>query len=373
MPGKGFYRNAVAWLTLAAWGALCGVAPRTGIPGGGRYEAVTVQAAEVQPIEAADAHREEGTAAVSPPSDAPPIAPPLQDPQPEAHVEPDQVAETAEPVAESAEPVADEIFHVYTRHLGVGCYPPPLRVYRYRGGCCWDAVPTEEVLSEFPGTLVIFVHGNRMELGNTLNRGLLYYRRVLSCSSQPVRMVVWSWPSEKIKGQIRDVRAKAVRAHWEGAYLAWFLNETVHMRTSLVGYSYGARVIASALQFRACGGLPGMPLPAGGPPIRVVFGAAAVDNTSLSCRGQYRAATGQMDKALILINRRDPVLKRYRLVQQGSRPEALGQTGLRGPTPHGCRIRQMDVTRIIGRSHYEVRYLENSLISATMRRYLLWN
>ena len=281
------------------------------------------------------------------------------------------VAELAEATAVNGATCQNEIWQIYTRHLPA-CTPHPTpRVYQH--ACqTWQTRNLEDLLKPFDGLVVIFAHGNRMEACNTLHRGMLYYRCLTSGAGPKVRFIIWSWPSDQVKGQIKDVRVKAERADCEGAYLGWFLEQLPEEQgVSLIGYSYGARVIANAMHLRTCGGNRYFKFERSDP-MRVVINAPAMSNCDLASWGRYSGAMSQVDRMLMLYNSTDPILKRYRVVERGSRPSALGYTGLKMAVPGGPKIRQIDASPIVGRSHYEPKYLANGNLLAEMRRCLLW-
>lgn len=281
---------------------------------------------------------------------------------------PDEPSSPEQPQSDCPE---HELWQVNTRHLGSCCMPPPLRVYQWQD-CQWQSRAVDDLVAPFDGLLVIFVHGNRMEPGNTLDRGRLYYRCLTGGACRPVRFVIWSWPSERIKGQIRDVRVKARRADCEGAYLAWLHGQTAPGQpVSMIGYSYGNRVIASALNRRARGRVGELELPPG-EPVRVVMTAAAMSDDALHPGRDYGCALSQIDQLLVIYNSKDPILKRYHVVEKGSHPEALGYAGMCCPLPEVDQIRQINAQRIIGRSHYEPRYLHNGYLRGQMQQYVLW-
>ena len=89
-------------------------------------------------------------------------------------------------------------------------------------------------------------------------------------------------------------------------------------------------------------------------------------------KDKFGRATSQMDRMLHIFNSLDPILKRYRLVEKGARPDALGYVGLRSAIPHGDRVTQFNASRIIGRSHYEPNYLASPLLLGKLQRELLW-
>lgn len=268
----------------------------------------------------------------------------------------------------------NEIWQINTRQLPPCRANPRPRVYQLEenGSRCWEPRSVEELLAPYDGIVVVFVHGNRMEAQNALNRGMMYYRCLTACHGPKVRFIIWSWPSQQIHGQLKDIRVKAQRADCEGAYVAWFLNQLLDEQpTSLIGYSYGARVLANAMHLLRRGGTRQMALDRERQ-MRVVFNAPAMASRDLSHGGRYRLATTQIDRMLMLYNSRDPILKRYALVAPRRHPHALGYTGLTSAIPGGAKIRQINVAPVVGRSHYEPRYLQNPGLLAEMRRCLLW-
>ena len=227
---------------------------------------------------------------------------------------------------------------------------------------------------------LVYVHGNRFTWSDAIEYGH-YARSALRTRNTPglsVRFVIWSWPSAPIRGVVRDVRVKAMRADVEAAFLARFLaGLDDDSRVSLLGLSFGARIITGALHLRAGGRLNGLvapPAPAA-QPVRVVLMAAALDNDWLLPGHFHGRALSQTDAVLSLYNSCDPVLKRYHLLQRCSRAQALGYTGAVGPLrcPDGfARFEQHDVCRVIGRTHHETSYFFSCALMSHARRYLLW-
>lgn len=291
--------------------------------------------------------------------------PPLvvEQPAPATATRPFQAAATC--------PSQHEVWRVSTRHLAPCSYPPALEVQQMVGGQ-WRTSSLEALLAPFNGQLMLFVHGNRMEAPELHMRGTMYFNCLTAGACPRIRFVAWSWPSDQIRGQVRDVRAKAGRADCEGIYLAYFLSQIPDgLPTSLLGYSYGCRVIAKALHVRACGGIPAMPLPPPARTFRVAFTAPAMSSHALLPGHEYSQALTQIDRLLILYNTKDPVLKRYRVVEQDGRIEALGYTGFHYRAPGGEKIRQFDAQGYIGRSHDETRYLSCEPIKAMLRSHVV--
>jgi hypothetical protein len=178
-------------------------------------------------------------------------------------------------------------------------------------------------------------------------------------------------------GLMRDVRVKAQRAHFEAYYLARFLSE-LHpdAPTSLIGSSFGARVITGALHLLNGGRLDSYQLPRGArhSPARVVLMAAALHREWLLPGEYHGRAFAQTDEMLLLYNTCDRVLRRYHLLDKRTRPEALGFSGLPASPASGHReqVAQMDVCRTIGGSHRERWYFSSPALMDLARRYLLW-
>src|SRR5262249_26100366 len=133
-------------------------------------------------------------------------------------------------------------------------------------GCCrrWqpsDLASLTSASSAMP--TVIFVHGNQISPGDAKQEGLALYRRMVwaSDSPTPIRYVIFSWPSSKIPGLLRDVRVKAMRTRPAGCQLAWLIDQLPGDEPiELIGFSYGARIITGALHVLGGGDLSGLAL-----------------------------------------------------------------------------------------------------------------
>ena len=83
---------------------------------------------------------------------------------------------------------------------------------------------------------------------------------------------------------------------------------------SLVGYSFGARIITGAAALLASGEATGQAAPSAKPPaprrpMRAVLVAAAEDYYWLAPDYSRGPGLGQMERVLITVNQADPVLK----------------------------------------------------------------
>ena len=160
---------------------------------------------------------------------------------------------------------------VNTRNICGCCDPEAMRngikVENYAvcdeaGNRRWQPSDLESFLAFDPAVpTMIFVHGNQISPGDAKCEGLAVYRRVIlhGCDAPRIRFVIFSWPSSKVSGGLlRDVRVKAARTGPAGCQLAWLLDQMpAETPVSLVGFSFGARIITGGLHVLAGGSLGG--------------------------------------------------------------------------------------------------------------------
>ena len=278
----------------------------------------------------------------------------------------------------------DQIFLISTRALDSQCWGADMsRLQCRRGDFCddgcvrsWHDVPLDVFYAaDDPDiTTIVVVHGNRVQSGEDIQRGLMIYRALVrnAMSDAPVRLLIFSWPSSPIRGPLRDFRTKAGLADLNSHHLAWVLDQIApDVPLAVFGYSYGARVINGALHLMGGGTLFGQPLDQHvhleRAPVRAVFLAAALDDNWLLPNQRHGMALGQIDWLLLITNRRDPAMKHYHFTDSFDRPQALGRHGVRysawlGGVP--CRIEQIEACRSVGHHHA----LENYLTASDLMR-----
>jgi hypothetical protein len=279
----------------------------------------------------------------------------------------------------------DEFWLISTRHLAeVSCddLPSQLEVERLEFGAWRPASVDEFAASHEPAAVTVFyVHGNRYAPHHALEHGFAVRERLRQCDpSTPVRFVIWSWPSERIPGLLHDCRAKAQRTDLEGFYLGAVLSRLPpDARVSLVGFSFGTRIISGSLHVLAGGELEGRSLPphcvSPRLPVRAAMLAPACHNTWLLPGSFHSRALTQVDRMLVLYNSRDPILRRYRLLSPATSPQALGYTGLVGLEQLGPlegRVEQWDMAGVVGATHTEERYFSSPFFT-TAGEQLLWD
>lgn len=269
----------------------------------------------------------------------------------------------------------DEIIVVNVRPVGSSCQADRLaagaRFESYavtdETGCRhWRSSGLESLLSADRSiSTVIFVHGNRVTHGDAKREGLAVYRRLVrrDTTAAPIRFVIFSWPASQIRGPLKDVRVKAARTRPAGCQLAWLVDQLpADTPLTMVGFSYGARIVTGALHVLGGGNLgsnqfAGLQHPDRAP-INAVLLASALNSDWLCpghCHGQAMTQVGQM---LLVNNRQDRSMRFYYLSTQRGRPQALG---LCGPTcidaAGSSKITQQNVARYVGSNHELFCYL----------------
>jgi len=221
-----------------------------------------------------------------------------------------------------------------------------------------------------------FLHGNRIDPGEAVELGSDVYAILKAeAQSRPFRFVIWSWPSERIRGRVRPgVQIKAARSDVESYYLADCIRQIQpKVRISLMGYSFGARAIGGTLHLLAGEEFAGRRLPGPAPqraPLRAVLVAAAMDNTSLLPNGSSGSALKSVDRLLVTCNPADPVLRWYPSMERG-RPDALGYTGPAFRSrlgPDWKKLQVLDLSGEVGRRHKWEYYLA----AESLRTRLAW-
>jgi hypothetical protein len=247
----------------------------------------------------------------------------------------------------------------------------------------WRPSSWQELVEDAPQAVVtIHVHGNRIDSPEAIARGWAVYHEWALRAHPETRLVfvTWSWPSSRIRGQMRDVRVKAARTPRQSFYLASLLSVfPPESPVSLTGHSFGSRIICGAAHLTAGGSLNGYRLPADRVRptrnLRAVVMAAAMHNYWLSPGHRHGLALTQMDRMLVLYNSLDPVLRRYRYIERGARPQALGYTGAifcddAGELPG--YVDQTNVACYLGKEHSFMSYLCAPAVADMAAPYVLF-
>ncbi len=182
----------------------------------------------------------------------------------------------------------------------------------------------------------LLVHGNDTDGRLAVSKGWEVYRSLVrkAPAGQRVRLIVWSWPSDHIPGRFRDdARIKAQRTNIEAYYLARFLDrQRGDNPISLVGYSFGARVITGALHLLGGGVLEGRRLgqreqyPR--PPLHAVLMAAVLDRDWLLPGRQHGFASARRNAWSYWSTRKTACLSGTASSRLARMIRRLGATGL---------------------------------------------
>ncbi len=134
-------------------------------------------------------------------------------------------------------------------------------LYRLEGGA-WVAKEVADFYADAAEfATVVYAHGYQTDMTDA-TRDAAAFKAVLAAARQNVgadrafRLVVWKWNSERDAARIRiDAQSKASLADWSGKALGRFLGGLdANADFALVGFSFGARVVGSALETLAQNG-----------------------------------------------------------------------------------------------------------------------
>jgi hypothetical protein len=278
----------------------------------------------------------------------------------------------------------DQVWLVSDRSLGcnVECEVERLQYWRYDCQRRWTRASLNELLAaEDPAmTTTLFLHGNRISSDEAFTKGWSAYRTLVHCADErPIRFIIWSWPSDPIRGPIEDARVKAARTNVTGYYLAWFIDRlSPEAPLGLWAHSFGARAVTGALHLLGGGALSGHVLHERVHPERapaqVALLAAAIDNHWLLPGRYHGQAITQTSQLLLVNNSCDALLKRYHfLYHRRSCQEALGYTGMNAGYlgEEADKVLQIDAGDQVGKQHLFALYLQAPGLMARVRATLL--
>jgi hypothetical protein len=280
----------------------------------------------------------------------------------------------------------DQLWLVSQRGLGCspgGAAPTALHYWHYLPGVGWQAATSAEFYaSDDPAMLTqIWIHGNQISHSRAFQVGWTVYTSLArrATSQQPLRFVIWSWPSDKVGGPLEDVRVKAAYTLPAAFHLARFIDaiqKDVHV--GLMAYSFGGRIALGALHLMGGGTINGQTIPlqtaTTRPPMDVVLIAAAADNDWLLPGHARGKALKVVNRLLLVRNSCDKVLRFYRwLYGRRSCAVALGQSGMGGLGQLGAeqsKIAQFDACCLVGPEHYWAHYFASPAIVGRLLPYI---
>jgi hypothetical protein len=306
-------------------------------------------------------------------------------PLPRGTVEAVAVDPPGEPCTSAA--AGSELWLVSTRSLPIDgdCCTPKFapNVFRYICGKGFVRATLAELIADedLERPTFIYIHGNDNDADDAAETGLDLYNRLLnSRCAQPIRLIVWSWPSEEVVKCVRqDARIKACRTNIEGYFLAVFIDLLpANLHVGIAGYSYGARVATGGLHILGGGVVEGRRIATrrhpDRDPLRCVLLAAAMDNDWLLPGRPHDRAVSQVERMVITISRIDHVLCFYPCLWGCGGPDALGVTGLINAGslgPEAMKIAHIDVTRAVHRRHGWENFAEAPEVMSLLRHELM--
>jgi hypothetical protein len=262
---------------------------------------------------------------------------------------------------------------------------------RDSSGTWHDTTLDAFVAATAKGQTRFWVHGYAVKPEEAFEVGSAAYERFVDEKESPVRFVVWSWPSER-EGirRVKDIREKGCRTHVESYCLGWLVTQmNAEADISMIGYSYGTRIIAGGLHVAGGGQICGLglseptivmasdatsePEQLASRQCRAVLLAAAMGSDWLVDGGFNERALGQTSEMLSIFSSSDRVLKFYPLATKEKHDHALGYTGLAPlPTPDdgNGKFAELDLYQSIGTEHSLETYLGQPEVTAAARHAL---
>lgn len=256
-----------------------------------------------------------------------------------------------------------------------------LQYWRLDADCSWSPANAREFNDEpSQGPTMVFVHGNGTDANEAVTKGLFVYRSI-SCAvgDKPFRYVIWSWDSDRVYLRPkRDAQLKREFSNHEGFALAgWLARLRPDVKVSLVGHSFGPRIICGALHLLAGGDIEGRVLSEAAStawnakkqnPMRAVLLAAAENCKALAPGGRFERALSLLDDVLVTSNGCDRILKHYPQLNGRGGPEAMGFVGPWG-LAEAANVTVLDVSCSVGKPHNYRGYCDAPDVCAQWARY----
>jgi hypothetical protein len=282
---------------------------------------------------------------------------------------------------------ASEAWLVSTRCVPLSCpagVEPEQFSYQVSRGACtgWEPADSEAFFGSVDDDVpvIVFIHGNRADRCDAIRDGWAAYQQLLrEPGGRTFRFVIWSWPADQIRGGPRqDALVKAGRSDAQSFYLAaWLERLPPGTPVTLIGYSFGARVICGALHLAEGGTLIGMARETSVPRehrrrMRVMLVAAALDSEWLLPGSRNGLAAQAMEQMMLTRNCCDPVLRLYPRMRRYDSSSALGFAGPVSPSrlaESGLVLETVPVESQVGRDHSWYAYLRSNAVRSRIGWY----
>jgi hypothetical protein len=229
--------------------------------------------------------------------------------------------------------------------------------------------------------VIVFVHGSFVSWQNQLDQARTTNRWIKQASGgRPIHVVFFDWPSDGPYTHLFpvDVTVRGERAEFNGLHLACVMSLLPEgTPVCLVGHSHGARTVLSALHLAAAGSVQDLMFygDVGQRPMRAVLAAAAVDHNWLNPNSRYGRSLCR-SQVMNLRNRCDSALTFYPLSAPFTRP-SLANVGFTDGDREkmgllGYNAIELDVTRLVGRSHTWPHYDQEPSIGTAIAPFALF-
>ncbi len=231
-------------------------------------------------------------------------------------------------------------------------------LFYHKNGSKWEKSDMKTFLNTQGSSqpVIFYVHGNRTERNTAMIQGMMVLKNFKT--EIPARLVIWSWDAERVSPRPRiEYSTKANYSDFQGFYLANILGQmNENAPVTLVGHSFGTRVILSALHLLGDGRVGNRTLKSAFPtePQEITFDlkkkpevqiqqesqrklpklnallvAAAISCNAMVPGAIYDRALDVVSEMRITQNGADPALKFYPLMNgpRNRLPEAMGYAG----------------------------------------------
>jgi len=267
---------------------------------------------------------------------------------------------------------------------------PKLKVLHFNAKGDLEERDPSELLAQVAGRVALVQVQGSLTTPDIAVGGLMWtaswLRRNKALTGEEV-VIAFDWPSQRIyRSDTKDINEKGRRAYVAAFHLARFLQAfPAGSRISLLGQSYGGRVVPSALHLLGGGSLnsqdhdPQVRVQALRPDLRVraVIIAGASDHDWLDPGNRLDRALYGSEAFLNLFNHRDEALRLYPFLKRSGHQRALGRIGMtnRDFSQLGslaARYSEHDVHDLLGTEHTLLDAVANPEIARRIAPYV-WN
>lgn len=262
--------------------------------------------------------------------------------------------------------------------------PWHLDIYRMQNGGQSQSAAAHSLLGDLiPGVPVCIVaHGSFVTWESNCQQACQAFRSIRrSTGNTPLQVIFFTWPSDGPYTMIPqlDVSVRGKQAEFNGFHLATLLSCIPEAcPVTMIGHSHGCRVVLAASQLAAGGAIQEHRYTGSigaARRMRVVLTAGAIDHHWLNPGQPYGLALNRLECLLNLRNQNDLPLALYPLHRPFAR-RAVARSGFTERDRqalgwNSAKIREVDVTNAVGRSHFWPDYYGDANVMAALVPYLI--